>query len=113
MTGAIRTDIDYPKCAKCNRPYRKWGWSKEDHPGTIAKGIHPHCTTCTENIRRGRSDSVRKQDAKMESAVGKYLSMRTDAFKELFTGSHKVREDLAIAALKRHGVEDLHDAIIG
>lgn len=111
--GPTRTDIEYPICAKCNRPYRKWGWKKKDHPGTLAKGIHPHCNVCTERIRKGASINVRNQDAKMLSAVERYLSMRTPTLRELFEGSHKVREDLAIAALKRHGKEDLIDTIIG
>lgn len=87
----------YRKCANpsCARDMRPWGTRKALHPTTVAPGSGGYCSTCTERRNKGKPVYVRKQDAKMEAAVKRYISMSTEGFKALFYGDADEREELA------------------
>lgn len=85
----------YEKCTTCERDMRPWGTAKTLHPSTVASGGGGLCSTCTDRQRRGKPDSVRAQDVKMEAAVGRYLSMSTEGFKQMFNADPDERAALA------------------
>ena len=88
----------YEKCAKCSRDMRPWNTPKALHPSTVAPGSGGLCSTCTDHKRRGKPNSVIAQDAKMEAAVARYVSMRTPEFREVFNDPRPLEHEARKAA---------------